>query len=799
MQRLVWRNPHARRGAGCAAIPGDMKSAMTETAKQINTLPERRFLARFGTIVVSAAVGLAIFTLFVFADFTPIPPSNFVVVSLFLANLLIILILLILMAAEIWRLVSARRAQAAGARLHIRIVALFSVIAAAPALLIALVGSVTLDRSLNPAFLEDVRGFVYNTAEAARLFRESQCRSLLQETRLTALDVSRAKPFFDTNRPLFTEFFYSRARFLGFTVAALIKPDGTVLERVDPPPEEKEAADKSKPVDAEKPAEPKAEPVPMAQPDVSDFEDARKNELTCLILGEGRTFVALREVPDFGGVFVYASRPIDPFAIQFPAQAASLINLYDAYDAHRHNIQIAFATMYVLIALIMLLSAIWIGLNFATRLITPIRRLIAATDQVSTGNLYVQVPVQRGDGDLGHLGDTFNKMTSELRLQQNRLIAASQLMDDRRQFTEAVLSGVPAAVIGVDAQTRITVLNPSAQKLLLGDGDALAAIGKPLSEVAPELAPHIVEARANPTRLFQSQTTMMRQGRERMFNLRVTTTQSGEANEGCVVTLDDITELVSAQRTSAWADVAQRIAHEIKNPLTPIQLSAERLKRKYGRVITQDREIFDQCTDTIVRQVDDIKRMVDEFSSFARMPKAKVEEDDLSACVKQVLFLMRVGNPDVVMEEHLPDVPVIAQFDRRLLSQALTNIIKNATEGITADAAERGVEPRIDTYLSVEDSGMVVIDVIDNGKGFPTENRHRLLEPYVTTRSEGTGLGLPIVAKIFEDHGGGIELLDAPDGQGARVRLFFPRRRDVSGDAVVVQLPSSSSLVPNRT
>ena len=372
-------------------------------------------------------------------------------------------------------------------------------------------------------------------------------------------------------------------------------------------------------------------------------------------------------------------------------------------------------------------------------------------------------------------------MTSELRLQHNRLVAASQLIDERRVFTEAVLSGVPAAVIGVDAQMRITVLNPSAQKLLIGEGDGRAAIGTPLLELAPELAPQLAEARANPTRLYQSQTSILRNGRERMFNLRVTGAQPGARSESFVVTLDDITELVSAQRTSAWADVARRIAHEIKNPLTPIQLSAERLKRKYGRLITQDRDVFDQCTDTIVRQVDDIKRMVDEFSSFARMPKARIEEDDLSACIRQVMFLMRNGNPDIAMEEHLPEQPMIASFDRRLVSQALTNIIKNATEGIGASAGERGVQPRIDTFLSVDEAGMIWIDVIDNGKGFPKEHRRQLLEPYVTTRSEGTGLGLPIVAKIFEDHGGGIELLDAPDGQGARVRLFFPMRSAVDG------------------
>ena len=730
---------------------------------------ERSFLSRLGPVVVTFAVALSIGTLLVFADYTPIRPTNDVVIGLFVGNLAIILILLGLILSEVWRLVAARRKQAAGARLHIRIVTLFSMIAAAPAILIAIVGSITLERSLNPAFMQDVRGFVYNTAEAARLFRESQCRSLLQETRLAAFDVSRALPIYNTNKQIFEEFFNSRARYLNFSVAALIKPDGTVTDRFDLPPETppSQAADGAA-------ATPVA-PAVLAPPDASDFEDARKNEPLCLILAEGRTFVALRQVPLAQDIFLYAARPIDPFALEFPAQAAGLIGLYETYEQHRRNIQIAFATMYVLIALIMVLSATWLGLSFATRLVTPIRRLISATDQVSTGNLYVQVPVNKAEGDLAHLGETFNKMTSELRLQQNRLIAASALIDERRVFTEAVLSGVPAGVIGIDAKGRITVVNASAAKLLDGSGDQSGdqRIGERFDEVIPELVPVMTDARESRSRMMQSQVTLNRHGRERMYNIRVTSEASMAGPQSFVVTLDDITELVSAQRTSAWADVARRIAHEIKNPLTPIQLSAERLKRKYGRVITQDRDIFDQCTDTIVRQVEDIKRMVDEFSSFARMPKPRLQEDDLSACIRQVLFLMRVGHPEVAMEEHLPEAPVIARFDRRLLSQALTNIIKNATEGIAA-AQERGEAPRIAISLGVDDADVVSIDVVDNGKGFPAESRQKLLEPYVTTRAEGTGLGLPIVAKILEDHGGGIELLDAPDGQGARVRLWFP-------------------------
>ena len=269
----------------------------------------------------------------------------------------------------------------------------------------------------------------------------------------------------------------------------------------------------------------------------------------------------------------------------------------------------------------------------------------------------------------------------------------------------------------------------------------------------------------------------MHRGSEQTINARITSEQSAGRTRGFVVTLDDITDLVTAQRTSAWADVARRIAHEIKNPLTPIQLSAERIKRKYGKVIVEDRDIFDQCTDTIVRQVEDIKRMVDEFSSFARMPKPQLGEDDLVECLKQVLFLARIGYPDVKFEDALPAERIRAKFDRRLISQAVANILKNATEGVSALPENEG-KGLITLSLTRTDGNLAVIDIVDNGKGFPVEQRRRLLEPYMTTREGGTGLGLPIVAKIFEEHGGGIELLDNPEvesgGHGARVKLWFP-------------------------
>jgi len=736
---------------------GENIDSATEARTQLSEPGRRRWLSRLGMSAVVLAVASAIFTMLVVAGYTPLPPTTAFVLSLFALNIFFILLLAGLLIAELWQLVAARRAGAAGSRLHIRLVALFAGIAAAPAILIATVGTITLERTLNPAFMKDFGRFINDTARVARITSQSYCQVLLRDTTLAASDLDRIHSLYDKEKALFRLYFSSRARILRFTSAAMIKENGEVVERGTPPGSR------------------------VIKPQKNDFSDARANENACIVLDEGQTLAVVRTLENFPDTYVYAERGVEPFIAAFPRQTAQLIVNYRAFEALRTNIMIAFATMFGLIAIIMLLSAAWLGLAFANRLVRPIRRLISATDQVSSGNLYVQVPVNRAEGDLAHLGETFNNMTSELRLQQNKLVNASRVNDERRLFTEAVLSGVPAAVIGANASGTINVLNQFGHNLLLdlSGGEERSYTGKQLADLIPELGDILDEAARSHLRVYQSQITLSRKGRERMFVVRVTgelagSDSSARSRGNQVVTLDDITDLVTAQRTSAWADVARRIAHEIKNPLTPIQLSAERLKRKYGRVITEDREVFDQCTDTIVRQVDDIKRMVDEFSSFARMPKARLESDDLRESVRQVVFLMRVGNPEIDISDETPDFEVRTHFDRRLLSQALTNLIKNATEGI-AGSEPPVDDPAIKVRLSVSGDDMVEIDIIDNGRGFPAENRHMLLEPYVTTRDEGTGLGLPIVAKILEDHGGGIELRDAPGGRGAWVHLYFPR------------------------
>jgi two-component system nitrogen regulation sensor histidine kinase NtrY len=530
-------------------------------------------------------------------------------------------------------------------------------------------------------------------------------------------------------------------------------------------------------------------PFDVPLPPASAFASVTDTEPRLEPVPNTNLIISLIKVRGYDNTYLFMAHALDPRVIEIGSRAADISDVFRELENRRFGLQLAFALMFTVIALTVLLSAVWIALNFANRLVAPIRRLIGAANIVSTGNLWVQVPVRRSEGDLAQLGETFNKMTQELRTQRDDIVRARDLIDSRRRFTEAVLAGASAGVIGVDAEGRISIVNRSAERLIGTSPDD--AMGRQLTEVVPELGEIVASALSGPQRLVQGQTTLSRNGRERIVSVRVATEQSADPQHGYVVTLDEITELVTAQRTSAWADVARRIAHEIKNPLTPIQLSAERLRRKYGKSITEDRAVFEQCTDTIIRQVDDIRRMVDEFSRFARMPKPVIAPEDAADAVRQVVFLMRVGHSDIDIEAHFAEDKMPAKFDRRLISQALTNIIKNATEAIAAvPPAELG-RGRIQVFTARED-GDIVIDVVDNGIGLPKENRSRLLEPYVTTREKGTGLGLAIVGKILEDHGGRIELRDAsdkiPGARGAWMRLRFAA-------APVVPAESDSSTV----
>ncbi len=422
------------------------------------------------------------------------------------------------------------------------------------------------------------------------------------------------------------------------------------------------------------------------------------------------------------------------------------------------------------IALLMLLAAVWLAILFATRLTAPIGGLMAAAEQMRGGNLAVRVEEGPANDELGQLARSFNRMASQIEHQRTELVAANRELDTRRRLTDAVLAGVSAGVLSVDSAGVVTRSNRSALDLLAMPEDGV--VGRLLTGLMPELAPLMAQATERPGRLTQDQIEITHAGTRRILLVRI----SAASDAGWVVTFDDVTDLMSAQRMAAWGDVARRIAHEIKNPLTPIQLSAERLRRRYLKQITEDPETFSTCTDTIIRQVGDIGRMVDEFSSFARMPRPTVHPEDAKELCQQALFLQRSGHADIRYHADLPDHAVSLACDRRQIAQILTNLLKNAAEAIEGREAAPGtaLAPGEITLRLTEGAGEVRVVVEDNGKGLPTEGRERLTEPYVTTRGKGTGLGLAIVKKIMEDHGGRLVLEDR-EGGGARISLVFPR------------------------
>lgn len=748
-----------------------MTSADTSaTAYEPSMAEPRRWTLR--RLFVPLAVGLALLssclTFVVLNGLTPMAPTHQVVVTFLLINAASVFLLVLIIAREVWKVVQARRRGRAAARLHVQIVSLFSVIAVLPAVLVSIVANVTLDRGLDRLFSGPTRAVIGNSLTVARAYVHEHAQLIRGDILGMANDLAHIRPLYDQDRGTFRSLLSANATSRNLPGAMLIDKDRNVLE----------SAQTGIRQDFTTPAPEFLQNVTDSEPEIA-------------IIPEGNYVAAVIRLKAFDNTFLYVARLLDPRVVAQLKQTEASVAEYAELESRRLGIQVAFALMFTVIALTVLMSSVLIGLNFANWLVAPIRRLMGAANMVSTGDLHVQVPVIQSEGDLAHLGETFNKMTQELRTQRDELVSASDVIDSRRRFIEAVLSSASAGIIGVDGSNMVGILNRSAEKLV-GHSES-ETLGHPLHEIIPELDELMQTAREGSQRLVQGQVTITRDGQERNLSVRVSAEQTSQSRDSYIITLDDITELVSAQRTSAWADVARRIAHEIKNPLTPIQLSAERIKRKFGKVIVDDKAIFEQCTDTIVRQVDDIRRMVDEFSRFARMPKPVIEGEDVADTVRQTVFLMRVGHPDLDISAEIKEEPMRARFDRRLISQALTNIIKNATEAIEAVPPEELGKGRIDV-IAFRENDDIVIDVVDNGIGLPTVSRSRLLEPYVTTREKGTGLGLAIVGKVLEDHGGRIELNDAsnirPGQRGAWMRLRF---------AVSGQKPDADKSEPDAT
>jgi len=752
-------------------MAGEAKPQMTEGDSLLSneqgggaTSDRRASFALPGLMLAGGALVAATISLFILLGLTPIKPEPNVVIASATINALFVVGLMFLIGREILRLLRARSRGRAAARLHVRIVALFSIVAITPAVLVAIFASITLDVGLDRWFSIRTQSIVSSSLNVAQAYVLENASYLQGQTVSMANDLDRNRQLYSLDRTGFIDLMTRQARGRGMLGAFLLRADGSTILQASIPTEN---------------------PLPPIPEDALKASAAGQPTLippgTTNLVG---AIIKLENLPD---AFLYTIRTVDPEVMRSMRMMEENTAEYRALETGRTPLQIAFGVLYLGFALIVLLAAIWTAIAVADRIVRPIRQLIGAADSVASGNLDVSVPVRVADGDVGNLSRTFNKMIAEIRAQQDQILDAKDEVDHRRRFIEAVLSGVTAAVIGVEEDGRITIANLSAE-ILLGR-DVTALIGQPFAEIAPEIAGVLAEGSTRHRNDYRRQVNIMHGGKERTLNVQVTREEAKDAQESYVVTIDDITDLVIAQRSTAWADVARRIAHEIKNPLTPIQLSAERIRRRYGKQIDQeDRAVFDQCTDTIVRQVEDIGRMVDEFSAFARMPKPTKERSDLRGILKDAVFLREMGNTHVVFRKELGEVALSGLFDARMLGQAFGNLIKNAVEAIEALPPDASREERkILVRAEADDAGRrFVVDVIDNGKGLPTENRHRILEPYMTMREKGTGLGLAIVKKIIEDHGGQLELHDAPadfdHGHGAMIRVILPYEETVAAD-----------------
>ncbi|MHA1553500.1 MAG: ATP-binding protein [Alphaproteobacteria bacterium] len=712
-----------------------------------------RIVRALGLVGVLLSLVSASVTFFILTGLTRIAPSPEVVLSAMLVNGGLVALLLLVVAWEIGNLVIARRRGRSASRLHIRIVLLVSLLAAAPAVIMTITASTTLDRGLDNWFSVRTRAIVDNSLSIARAYAAQQAELLRANMQSAKAELERAGGAMLVESPnAFDAFFRTIAAEHRLASAYLVNIGGTLVRQTP-------------------------FSTAVTPPSTLVLEQAGSQPDLVFIIPPGRDNLigALTRLEGYDDIFLFGARPLSPETARYLAVTNASIVEYRGLEASRANLQIAFGILFLGITLVVVLSAIWLAIGFANRLVTPIRLLIDAANDVSQGNLETAVETRGSDGDVGTLGVTFNTMTAQLRSQRDELISTSEQMDSRRRFTEAVLSGVTTGVVGIDANGAVTIANRTALDYL--SVNAQEAVGTVITELVPQLKQIVGAALQDGRPEQRGQFVITRQGRERTVNVRVTTERGRDAAHGYVITLDDITDLITAQRSSAWADVARRIAHEIKNPLTPIQLSAERLKRKFGNRIEEDRDIFVQCTDTIVRQVGDIGRMVDEFSSFARMPKPTFETGDITTTVREAVFLISVSKPEIDFEVQFPDEPLPSRFDNRLLGQALANVVKNAAEAIEAVSPEPARKGKVLVAARIE-GPMIAVEVSDNGIGLPKENRRQLLEPYTTTREKGTGLGLAIVTKIIEEHGGRIELLDAPavaeGGQGAMVRVSLP-------------------------
>jgi two-component system nitrogen regulation sensor histidine kinase NtrY len=703
-----------------------------------------------GLAVTAVLLGVATFVLLAGGSpFGPTSPGQ--IVAVVLCNAGVLLLLAASLASRLVRVWAERRRGSAGARLHVRLVLLFGVVAVVPALIVAAFAAIFFNLGIQAWFSDRVRSTLEASLVASRAWMDQHRDEIRVDALAMAADLNRAaQVFLPDNMPAFERLLATQTSIRGLTEAVVFEPTlGRVMAAAG------------------------FTPGAMIEPPPGwALEQVRQGEVAVVPGDSNGRVRAVTSLDIPPGLLLLIGRPLDASVLDHMRTTELAFQEYDQLDRNRGSLQITFALIFACAALLVLLAAVLVGLVFANQMARPISRLITAAERVRAGDLSTRVEEGTADDELASLSRAFNRMTSQLSAQRGELMEAYRQIDERRRFTETVLSGVSAGVVGLDAAGRINLPNRTASELLGVDLDA--AIGLNMARVAPEFAELVAAARDQPDRPHMAEIPIGPPAHRRMLIARIgAETQPGRVT-GFVLTFDDITELQSAQRKAAWADVARRIAHEIKNPLTPIMLSAERLKRKYLKEIGSDPDTFRMLTDTIVRQVGDIGRMVDEFSAFARMPQPVIRPERLDQVVREALVLQQGAHPEIRYETGIPDGLPPLPMDRRLIGQALTNLLQNAADAVASVAREEGDQGRIGLRIEPVPEGFAVV-VEDNGIGLPDgEERARLTEPYVTHKAKGTGLGLAIVKKIMEDHHGRLELEDRPDGPGARALLILP-------------------------
>ncbi len=717
---------------------------------------QRRFqnALTFGLVVLGPVLGLLTYLAFGPFNLRADSPSLRLIL---LADLIYVLLIAALVLARVVRMIADRRSQSAGSRLHLRLTGVFAIVALIPTVLVAVFAVLTVNIGLEGWFSERVSNVVGASLAAAQAYEDEHRRNLTQDVSDLGdyLEIAKQSRFFlvDSDlRPLLTQGQAAVQR--GLKEVYLIDGAGTLKTR----------GERSYLFDFEVPT-----PAQLGRAQAGEtvlIEDWSNNE-----------FRALIRLPSFVDRYLYVSRKVDGKILGLLDETQQTVALYQQLESDRGKVLFNFGLLYLGFAVIVILAAIWGGLWFAERLSRPVGRLALAAQRVGAGDLDVQVIEEPGDDEISMLGRLFNQMTRQLKGQREALIENHGQSENRRRLFDSVLSSVTAGVMGLDAGGRVDFVNPAAARLL--DLDQAAMQGQDLSLAVPEFSALFDRLRADPVPIAQEEVRVIRRGRLESLLVRLSERQGDLGLEGYVVAFDDVTDLVSAQRMAAWGDVARRIAHEIKNPLTPIQLSAERIRRKY-RAQVSDPEELEQYADVIIRQTNDLRRIVDEFSKFARMPEPVRRDEDLVALVRAAVLLQENGQPEVTFAKSLPTAPVQMELDSTMIGQALTNLIKNAGEAIETQREKMipGFKGEIRVALTLDDT-TAIIRISDNGSGLPPD-RSRLFEPYVTTRDKGTGLGLPIVKKIIEEHGGTLILTDADvfDGNrhhGAMAEIHLPR------------------------